>query len=660
MYAQTDSSLHEVVVNSFQQQVKWKDAATPVASISAKELNRYSIPSLVPVFNTVAGVRMEERSPGSYRIAVRGNLLRSPFGVRNLKIYWNGLPLSDATGNSYFNLIDISQINRIEITKGPASSMYGAGTSGAILLQQPLRLSQEPIQDFKISLGIGTFNTFQQQMNWQYRDSCFSSSIQFHHITLDGYRDQTALNRTGINWQTLWQKNNTIWQTLLWYTNLHYQTPGALTEQQMRSNPTAARPPAGTLPGAIQQKAGVSNETVMAALQMQHQYSEQIQVKGFLQLGNTNFKNPFITNYEERKERNINAGWQIHIHPFARKNILQWVTGVEYLINESAIQNFQNNQGNKGNKLSDDIIYSRQAFLFSQLSTTILQKLKINIGFSTNMQAYEYKRLSDNNGFFNKRNIQAPFVPRISSNFAFSNHISIYAIIAKGFSVPSLAEVRPSDGNFYPFLEAERGWNYELGIKGFLVNNNLQFDINAYRFLLKKAIVRRTDATGAEYFINAGSVLQQGIEASVKWKVYRSISVFSSYSYQPYFFKEYSLGVNQYDGNRVTGVPKTIWVTGFDLDLPAQIKLSASLNATSTIPLNDGNTVYAKEYQLVQAKLSKTLLINKLRCTFFWGVDNLLNQSYSLGNDINVLGGRFFNPSPTRNYFSGMIFAFNR
>jgi iron complex outermembrane recepter protein len=658
MNAQTDTSLQEVVVNAFQQQVKWKDAATPIASISAKELNRYSVPTLVPILNTVAGVRMEERSPGSYRIAVRGNLLRSPFGVRNLKIYWNGLPLSDATGNSYFNLLDISQINSIEITKGPASSMYGAGTSGAILLQQPLVFSKEPIQDFKIALGIGSFQALQQQINWQYSDSSFSSNIQFHHIASKGYREQTGLNRTGINWQTRWHKNKIDWQTLLWYTRLHYETPGALTEQQMAVNPILARPPAGSLSGAVQQKAGVYNETGMAALQMKYQYNERISVRGFVQLSATKFRNPFITNYEERKEININGGWQVHIHPFTQKNILQWISGMEYLVNESGIQNFQNNAGNKGNIITHDMVYSQQAFLFSQLSTTMLQKLKINIGFSSNMQLYEYKRLSDNNAVFNRRNILAPFVPRISANYALSNQVNIYAIIAKGFSVPSLAEVRPSDGNFYPFLEAERGWNYEIGLKGFLVNNNLQFDINLYRFLLNQAIVRRTDAAGAEYFINAGSVLLQGVELSVKWKVYSGVSVFSSFSYQPYFFKTYTSGLNQYDGNNVTGVPKTIWVSGVDIQLPKQFSLSASVNATSAIPLNDASIVYAKHYQLVQTRLNKTLSFYKLTCTLYLGVDNLLNQTYSLGNDINALGGRFFNPSPTRNYYSGMIFAF--
>jgi iron complex outermembrane receptor protein len=36
------------------------------------------------------------------------------------------------------------------------------------------------------------------------------------------------------------------------------------------------------------------------------------------------------------------------------------------------------------------------------------------------------------------------------------------------------------------------------------------------------------------------------------------------------------------------------------------------------------------------------------------GVDNLLNQTYSLGNDINGFGGRYFNVAAGRNYFAGV------
>ena len=37
------------------------------------------------------------------------------------------------------------------------------------------------------------------------------------------------------------------------------------------------------------------------------------------------------------------------------------------------------------------------------------------------------------------------------------------------------------------------------------------------------------------------------------------------------------------------------------------------------------------------------------------GADNLLNQEYSLGNDLNGFGGRYYNAAPTRNFFASVI-----
>jgi iron complex outermembrane receptor protein len=38
----------------------------------------------------------------------------------------------------------------------------------------------------------------------------------------------------------------------------------------------------------------------------------------------------------------------------------------------------------------------------------------------------------------------------------------------------------------------------------------------------------------------------------------------------------------------------------------------------------------------------------------FVGADNLLNEKYSLGNDINAFGGRYFNAAATRNFYAGI------
>src|SRR5687767_14936093 len=82
-YAQIDSlqegidslkTLDEVTVRAFEQNRSLR--STSIASVKIIELNngdRYNKTSLVSGFNTIAGVRMEERSPGSYRINIRGS-----------------------------------------------------------------------------------------------------------------------------------------------------------------------------------------------------------------------------------------------------------------------------------------------------------------------------------------------------------------------------------------------------------------------------------------------------------------------------------------------------------------------------------------------------------------------------------------------------------
>lgn len=233
-------------------------------------------------------------------------------------------------------------------------------------------------------------------------------------------------------------------------------------------------------------------------------------------------------------------------------------------------------------------------------------------------------------------------------------------LAAKGFSPPALAEVRPSDGNFYGDLSAESGWNYEAGIKGELFDQRLQFDVAGYFFKLENAIVRRNNTAGAEFFVNAGGTEQKGIEAMLKYKLrtkgqsfFSGWNLWSSYSYQPYRFTEYRQTTNDYSGNELTGVPRNIWVSGMDIETRKGIYMHLSVNATSALPLTDANDVYATAYNLLQAKLGYRCKQKKTQLDIFAGIDNLLNQNYSLGNDINGAGRRYYNPAQGRNIFAG-------
>ncbi|MFN3300260.1 MAG: hypothetical protein ACK41Z_08690, partial [Sediminibacterium sp.] len=61
--------LQDVIVTAFNARIKWKEMPAAVSLLNKKALMQFSPASILPAMNLVAGVRMEERSPGSYRLS---------------------------------------------------------------------------------------------------------------------------------------------------------------------------------------------------------------------------------------------------------------------------------------------------------------------------------------------------------------------------------------------------------------------------------------------------------------------------------------------------------------------------------------------------------------------------------------------------------------
>ncbi len=76
-----------MIVKAYEQNRKLIEVAAPVSLTGQEQLNRFSNMNILPALNITPGVSMEERSPSSYRLNIRGSSLRSPFGVRDVKIY---------------------------------------------------------------------------------------------------------------------------------------------------------------------------------------------------------------------------------------------------------------------------------------------------------------------------------------------------------------------------------------------------------------------------------------------------------------------------------------------------------------------------------------------------------------------------------------------
>ncbi|MFI5132613.1 MAG: TonB-dependent receptor, partial [Chitinophagales bacterium] len=641
-------------------------AETPVAVgfITAKDMERYANTSLLPSVNTIPGVRMEERSPGSYRLNIRGSLLRSPFGVRNLKVYWNDMPFTDAGGNTYLNLVDPSTIGSIEVLKGPGGSLYGANTGGIVVLHTddtPVLNSQAKDHRFRVQLNGGSYNSFGEQAQWKYRDAKISSSFTQSHQQADGYRDNSRLRKDVLQWNGnthVFEKDKMEW--VLLYSDIYYQTPGGLNLTQMQQNPRQARQI------AIDQKAAIYNKTLFAGTSYTHEFNKQWSNVTSLAFSHTNFTNPFITNYEKRNEDNLAVRSKfVYTASFGEQDI-SLIGGAEWLYGDADIDNYGNKKGTADTVQFKDRLSLRQWFPFVQLEWQLKKKLVVQAGISTNSNLYHYKRLTDIDNSTKKINFDEQFLPRLAILYPFNKNLSLYTSASKGFSPPNREEIRPSGGTINSTLQPEFGWNYEFGIRGNSANNRFEFDIAAYYFKLQNAIVRRMDSTLADYYVNAGGTDQKGLELRVGYSLindpagfFKLIKIWSGFTLNDYIFTEYIIGTDDHSGKALTGVPRSISVTGLDIATSPGMYLHASFNHTSKLPLNDANSEFASAYDLLQAKTGwKGKLTPHMSLELFIGIDNALDEKYSLGNDINAFGRRYYNPSPLRNYFGGIVIGF--
>lgn len=663
-FAQTRSDstkiLTEVTVKAYLSEQALISLPASAAVINQKQIERSSTNSLLPVLNTVSGVKMEERSPGSYRISIRGGLLRSPFGVRNIKVYYDDFPLTDAGGNTYFNLIDQSAIKNIEILKGPDGSLFGANSGGVILVN-----TQAKADEMSLNFAGGSYGYGRQNFSLNKSTENFEFNINQAVQVSDGYRDHSQMKRYFFQTQEKWKyaEKSTI-KFSGFYSNLAYETPGGLNPVQYETDPLGARPRVGNVPGAIEQQAGIYNKTLFAGVAHETLFRENWKYVISLSGINTDFENPFITNYEKRKENSFALRSYFEYKNQTSENFkYQWNTGWEYQKTNSAIRNYRNNQGTSTTIIAADRIINQLQFLFTRLALQSGEHFKAEVSTSFNLARYDYENLpeSTNNSVFGSEKLENQWMPRLALSYMLNPNIALRGIISRGYSIPTNAEIRASDARINPDLKPESGWNYELGLRARTPFESVNLDISLFSYQLDNAIVRRVNANDRDFFVNAGGTNQKGIEFTLATNLLKQNTGFikiidfnNALTFNDFKFKDYVIGTNNFSGNLLTGVPKINLNSNINFDFDKGFNLFVQYQYNGKTSLNDAETVFADEYHLVISKLNWQTKIKKGVLNLSFGVDNLLNEKYSLGNDLNAFGNRFFNAAADRNYFVGL------
>jgi len=656
-------TLDEIVVTGYDTEQKLLETPIAISVLPSQEIRAYDETSLVPTMNTLPGVRMEQRAPGSYRIAIRGSALRAPFGVRNVKVYWNDIPFTDPSGSTAFNLLDVSNFGTIEVIKGPAGSVYGAGTGGVVNIRSLPSKSDGSLVELGTTFGsfglqrhTASVEQFSEQSRW---------AIRYAHQQAEGYRDHTAMERDMLELRGEFDisKQNTLSASFL-YSDLFYEIPGGLTLEQFQENPRQARPGNRFVMGSEESNASIDQEYVLIGLTNEHRWNEKLENQTTIYGNFSSFENPFNFDYKRDSRQGGGGRTRFHYdHAFGAIEA-RYTAGVEFQTATNVARNFGNNMGDPDTLNFDDELRTRQAIFFAKADFTLPNGFFVTAGLSRNWLDYDIYRLVDvalDSSYQVGRSFDPVWIPHIGMTKQLNSQLAIRGDVSLGFSPPTIEEVRTNEGSINLGLEPERGINYELGLRGLVWNNRLQLDASAFYFQLSETIVQRESERGTTLFTNTGSTDQIGFELATTWFVIQntqqtisSLEIQSAYTRHDFTFESYQKEDEDFSGNQLTGVAPHVWVTTVRLQTRLGFYANLSYNFTDEIPLNDANSVYADAYHLVQAKMGyRTALNTHWQLEIFAGVDNLLDQTYSLGNDINAFGGRYYQPAPNRNYFAG-------
>jgi len=658
-FAQTDSlvkpSSAEVALPSFQVEAyqfkkDWIQSPSNVEVVDSSYLKQQHQLSPQVTLNSIPGVRFESRGiDGSRRISIRGSSLRSPFGVRNIKMYWNGIPITSPDGSTGMEILDVTLINTIEVVRGPGANIYGAGMGGVLLVK-----SIPTQKSISYSSTIGSWGTHKESVLFNYVAKKWKIKLGAINSNTNGYREQEFNSKqqyslTGSYSITQNQQVNVLLNAYKGKWGL----PGALDSSQVFDNPQQAV------------KYAKDNDTRVERNRLRigagHTWNlKALEITNSLYWNTTTKENPygtsaFFNGYKDEEGSGIGGRSTIHWKKQINQLQVGIVIGGEYQFDKNLVDEYELKDAQK-----DVLKYSINTDAISYigfLDTRINYKgWALTIGGSYNQLTYQI--LNNTIGVGEMTNSFDPIVvPRVGMLKNISNSFSVLASYSKGYSPPTVWDLGITDTLINNVLQPEIGESIEAGIK-FKHREKIKSSITIFQLNTQNAIVSKQLPSSIFEFSNAGFTQQIGIEYLLqlnlevnKWKLWSSFA----YTFSEYKFKEYENEGNDYSNNDFSGIPDHRVVVSSSIKSPYGIYLSGNMTYEGQTYLNNQNKSTVSPYYVVSSKLGfEKIIVKKLELNVYVLAENLTNTVYSSFLQLNGFRGRFYNPSPTRSFYGGI------
>jgi iron complex outermembrane receptor protein len=630
--------------------------AQSVTTLTPEDLNRSSGLNLQDALNLVPGVQMQNREPwGGDRIIIRGYIpnIGSPMNLSvntgsgyGYMTYIDNIPVTDASGNTIMDDLDMSNFGKVEIIKGPASPLYGSYIGGSVNLFTPtVTPGTTSIREQVIG---GSYGLFRNNTTIETATDKSSIWINYGGQTYNGFRpndfskDQFA-SFAG-NFKT-GDKNSVT-------TYFSYNASNQALSGELDSDAVYGRKAIGDT-NYDNNFSKVQMESFRGGVTDKYKFCENLSNEVTAFLTTRSISQVIAHGFTDYQEGDFGGREALNFHAGPIDAILGGsfqklnVTANGYSVNHNFNPPFTPTQGTG----SDNQEYALNYNIFAQVGVKLPASITLTVGGSMNFSEFYIQNmlnaahLAINNPPTYGGVVTPAFTPSASLIKVFNDHISAYVSFGMGYTPPGLTNILESNNTTIDAgLKPESAVQYEAGTKGNLLNGKLSYQLAIYDLDVTNRLIQE-DSGGIGYYTNAGEQRDMGVELYLGYDIINNkdgavslLRPWVSYTYDDatyILFKTYNKNGKtdsvsaDYSGKKAVGVAPNMINAGIDFATKAGVYLHVTYSYMDKVPFTFDNEHYMSSYSLLNARLGYMHQFGQhFGLDAFVGVNNALGATY--------------------------------
>lgn len=601
-------------------------------------------------------------------VSTRGFGARSAFGVRGVRLYEDGIPLSMPDGQGQTGTFNLDTARQIEFMRGPFSALYGNSSGGVVQI-----LTRDGAKEPTVSGGLtlGSYNTRRESLTIEGQESNVNYIVNGSHLSTDGYRDHSEATRDMLHTKLSYNASDATKITLI-ATSLNQndtKDPLALTLAEYQANPKQA--------GAksISTDARANKKQTHAGLVVDHSISDKESISlmsyygerssdGYLAIGagTTGGRLSAIN----RQFGGMDAKWTFK-DSVAGKPI-SLVAGLSYDKMQDDRTQFNTTNGVVSSALKRNevqTVHNFDQYIQATIEPTDrlllvggLRHTKINFNVDDKMPVIPGD--PDSGGSLGYSNTS----PVLGATFKVTPTLNLYANYGEGFETPTFIEMtyvgNPSTGAGPNLnLQPSTSKNYEVGAKAF-VGDNTRVNLALFKVDTKKEIVVDQGQGTTASFKNAGDTERHGLELSIDSVLPYNFGVYAAYTLMNAEFKDsFCTGTSctpltqVNSGNKIPGAYTSNTYAEVSWKHPS-LGFSTALEGIyfTDVFTNDINTIQAKSYATFNLRGGFVQNLGNWKLNEFARIDNLTDRTYV--SSVRINNNSAYDPGAPRNWTMGL------